>query len=398
MDIGNITVLRGPDRVRKRPAVIFSSDGIDGVACAVRSLLEIFAVEAQLGYCRQLCVQQNGAELIISGDDRGIYLGRESSEDWVWKSLFCDIHAASAYAPDESGLYFGLQDIAHHMLYSDPTGQTPDWLPDEIGMFELCAIQYASEYMEVQVCRDGQKTVLHFEKGYPTGEARREKATDGHGTSFRFRPDGEVFKETILPASFFCKTLNAFAVLSPGLRCRYINDETGEEAVFCCPRGLQDYAEQGDAIIPAYVSKQKAVGKERYNRAAYEACVEVAVGYAPYKGSVTCLHNFRELPQGGTHCEQLKKQVVRAFCDAFRRDMADTEDVTFEWLAKHLRIVLATWCAPRCTVWGSGARTSIENKMIADMTYDAAGSELCNYVFTHRKVFGELLQLLRETP
>jgi DNA gyrase/topoisomerase IV subunit B len=184
-------------------------------------------------------------------------------------------------------------------------------------------------------------------------------------------------------------------VLSPGLECRYINVKTGNEVVFFYPRGLRDYVEAADAAIPAYVRKCEAEGKERYNRATYEACVEVAIGYAPYGGSVTCFHNFRKLPHGGAHCERLKEQIARAFNDAFRRDMAQTETVTFEQLEKHLRIILATWCTPRFTVWGSGARMSIENKMIADMTHDAAGSELSQYVFSYRDDFRELMAAVR---
>lgn len=391
-----IAVLRGPDRVRQRPAVIFSSDGIEGVACAVRSLLEIFVVEAQLGWCQHLCVRQNGAELTISGDDRGIELGADTGNDAVWKKLFCEISAAPAYAPNDSAFSFGLQDPAHDALYADEKEQTAGCLPDEIGLWELCAIQCVSEWMEVQAKRNGRKTTLRFEKGYPIGAACTVKTEEDSGTRFRFRPDRTVFTETTLPENFFRETLNAFAALSPGLQCRYINDELGTEEVFSYPSGLQDYVEAAEAPVPAYVRKIRAEGKERYNRAQYEACVEVAISYAPCQGSIKCFHNFRELHWGGSHCQILKEQLCRAFNDAFRRHMADAEELTFEQLAPHLRMVLATWCTPRCTVWGSGARESIENRLIADMTYDAAGSELCRYVFAHRETFREVLDMLHD--
>lgn len=391
-----IVVLQGPDRVRKRPAVIFMSDEIEGVQNAVRILLEIFAVEAQLGRCKHLLVKQNGADLEISGDDRGIYLGQDNGDDSVWKNTFCELYAASACAPDESGYSFGLRDASHCALYGDEIKPNSIYLPTEHGLFELCAIQYASEYMDVCVNRDGVKSTLHFQKGYNIGGILNEATEEQNGTCFRFKMDREVFTQTVLPASFFTETLDAFAMLSPGLNCKYVNAVTGKEVEFFYPHGMKDYVQAKGSTAPVYIKKIEAKGKERYNRAEYEACVEVAIGDTSFTGNTRCIHNFRELTYGGTHYEQLQKQVCRAFNDCFQSCIASDDSLTFDELSKHLTVILATWCSPYCSVWENGIRLSIKNKLITDMTYDAVGRAFCDYVYAHRETLQRIVDAILE--
>lgn len=393
MDQQKIVILKGPDRVRKRPAVIFGADDITGVESAVTSLLEIFATEAQLGYCKNITVRQNGAVLEISGDDRGLYLGQDKQDDSVWQNIFCDFFAGSAYAPDDSGYSFGLTDSSHHHLYGDEKKINCLLCPEEPCFMELCAVQYASNFMDVTVVRDDIKSVLHFQKGYNVGGICREQTVVANGTCLRFEPDGEVFTETVIPTSFFADILQRFAILSPGLKCTYINMQNDVQWCFCYPGGITEYVTGGKST-PVYSRAITAKGKDRYNRAEYEACVQLAIGLAPGEGEFSCLHNFKDLTAGGSHCEVAKEGICDAFWDAFRKDFEEQAELSYEEIGQHFRVVLVSWCSPRCTQWENGTRKSICNKMITDMAEDLTGRELENHIYREREAYRPVIEAM----
>lgn len=384
MKNNTIVTLKGPDRVRKRPAVIFLSDGIEGAQNAVRGIMDIFVTEARLGRCKHLNVRQTGGDLVISGDDRGLYLGQDSRDDAVWENIFCRMHVLPAGRPDESNYTLGLWDHAHHTLYGDEPAPNSIYYPEDIGFFDLCAVQYASAYMDVTTIRDGIRSRLQFRQGHPVHPIHHEPTADPSGTCFRFALDPAVFRETVLPASFFTDTLKRFAMLAPGLFCTYYSGETGQQEIFYFPGGSADYAQRHTAAgLPVYSKRIQAKGKDRYDRAQYEACVELVIGYTPSQAEALCLHNFRELSCGGTHYTQVQNQICRALQDCFHSDFSD-DPWAFQELSRHLTIILATWCSPYCSAWENGSRLSITNRMITDMAYDAAGKDLRDYVYAHK--------------
>lgn len=395
MKENQITILTGPDRVRKRPSVVFHSNDLEGAQTAVRSLLDIFAAEAQMGHCKNICVKQDGAELEISGDDRGIYLGQDTAGDTKWKEIFCTMYPLPACPPNKSGYSFELIDDTHHLLYGE--GKTSDsiFFPENAGFMDLCALQSVSAHMNVVVNRNGISSMLHFERGYNIGGMRSEPTSQANGTCFQFALDQEVFTQTVIPADFFWETLQAFAMLSPGLRCTYENT-SGQTAFFYYSDGISEYVQKkySGSSIPVYHKKIEEKGRERYDRAEYMACVDIAIGYTPEAGSVRCFHNFRELTCGGTHLDELKKQICRAFHDCYRYHRADNTANDFDEIIKHLTIVLATWCSPRCTLWENATRQSIQNKLVTDMTHDAVAAEFCNYLYRYKREYSNLVDAI----
>ena len=389
-----IVKLTGPERIRKRPAVLFLSDDLAGAEYAVRILLNIFVSEAQLGYCSSIAVKQNGSNLEISGDDRGIYLGQDTGDDMKWKNIFCSLDLLPACPPDESGYSFGLMDYSHNRLYGDDQAYDSIFFPDELGYMELYAVQCASAYVDVLVNRNGIHSELHFARGYHVGGMDSKPTTENNGTRFRFSLDREVFTQTEIPSDFFLETLKAFSVLCPGLKCSYTNTD-GLSETFYYPNGLLDYVQfkQGENAVPVFCKKINAKGRDRYNWCEYEACVDVAIGYTPDAGSIKCFHNFRMLTYGGSHLEELKKQICRGFNVCYSTPQIELRD--FDEIEKHLTIILATWCSPRATVWGNGMRLSIQNRMIEDMTYDAVGSAFCDYLYQQKEHYRNLLDVIR---
>lgn len=208
-----ITILKGADRVRRRPAVIFSSDDIHGVEHAIRLLLELFSTEAKLGYCKSLTVVHNKDEVTISGDDRGIYLG-EGTDDPIWQSIFCEIFAGPRTISEGAPYTFSLPDVSHATLFGEAPSRKETWFPENVGFMDICAAQYASSFMNVDVVRAGVKYRLEFKKGYYIGGLQAEHTDEHSGTIFHFAMDPEVFSEVIISDQFFVETLINYAMLS----------------------------------------------------------------------------------------------------------------------------------------------------------------------------------------
>lgn len=228
MKIDKIVVLRGPDRIRKRPAVVFGSAGVEGVHRAVEWLLNMFMT----GYAKHINVIHSGAQIEISADDQGLYLGQDTGNDQIWQDIFCDFALLSAYAPDENGYNYSLMKTGRQELFGDEAKEPVD-VPVKVGAFEMCAIQYASAYMDVTVVRDGSKSVLHFKKGYAQGNMVCQSTEEPSGTRIRLAMDPEVFVETELSSQWLCRTLQSYTMLSPGLRCTYHNVLEDVEESYC---------------------------------------------------------------------------------------------------------------------------------------------------------------------
>lgn len=388
MTVERISFLRGPDRVRKRPAVVFGSHEADGVQRAVLQLLNLFVTEAQLGHVKNMRIVHDGDQIDISADDQGLYLGQDTGDDRVWREIFCDFALASAYAPDENDYRYSLMRTGRQELYGE-AAEPSIFLPQEVGAFDLCAIQYASAFMDVTVVRNGIKSILHFEKGYAQGDMICYPTEEPSGTSLHFAMDPEVFTHTQLPGQWFRETLQRYAILSPGLTCHYHNASDSLQETYCYSGGAIDYI-HGKGAISTFQKRIVAQGKERYDRPEYEACVEVTVGYTPGRGEALCLHNFQEI-MGGKHWEQLKNDVCCTFNQYFHRDAAN-EPLTFDELSRHLTVVLSTWCPPRHSLWANGTRTCIENQLIADMTHDALKNGFDDFVQGHAAAFSHVME------
>ena len=380
MDDQKITILKGPDRVRRRPTVVFLSDGIEGVQCAVHSIIKIFATEAQQQRCAWLKVVHSGTQLEFSGDDRGFYLGQDTDSDDVWQNLFCQLYAAAAFAPTTSEAALDLTDDPNGFYY----GKQP---ADEYRSLEMYAFQCVCKYLEVISVRDGYESTLRFEKGYNIGGLQKKPSAAPCGTTFRFEPDPEVFTETQLPEAYFREMLEAFALLIPGFHCTYING-AGEATDYVYPKGMTDYIGQHSSE-PVYHSNMWAKGRERYNSAEYTAYLEVAVGFTPNAGLVRCYHNLEELPCGGTHMEQLQKRLHEVFDLCCRKELTG---LTSGELAKHLTVILATRCAPAVTAWVNGTRKSIKNRLITDMAQDAIDEAFENGLYQNKTLCQSLVK------
>ena len=175
----SITSLKGADRVRKRPAVIFGSDGLEGCEHAVFEILSNSIDEAREGFgSRIVTTRYEDGSFEVQDFGRGMPVDFNQKEGrYNWELIFCELYAGGKYNTLEGESY----------EYS-------------LGLNGLgaCATQYSSEYMDVEVKRDGFRYTLHFEHGENVGGLQKEPyAKKDTGTVVRWKPDLQVFLSLI---------------------------------------------------------------------------------------------------------------------------------------------------------------------------------------------------------
>ena len=148
-DNESITMLKGPDKVRKRPGVIFGSDGLDGCAHSVFEIISNSIDEARAGYGSKIVVtryQDNSIEVEDFG--RGCPVDFNKNENrYNWELVYCELYAGGKYNSNDDNYAYSLG----------------------LNGLGLCATQFASSYMDVEIIRDGFQYNLHFEKGVNVG-------------------------------------------------------------------------------------------------------------------------------------------------------------------------------------------------------------------------------------
>ena len=147
----SITQLKGADRVRKRPGVIFGSDGLEGCQHAVFDIISNSIDEAREGHGKIINVTRFENNIFEIED-----FGRGCPVDWNeaegrynWELVFCELYAGGKYRNNQGENY-------EYSLGLNGLGS--------------CATQYASEFMDVTIYRDSRKYSLHFEKGEIVGK------------------------------------------------------------------------------------------------------------------------------------------------------------------------------------------------------------------------------------
>ena len=299
----SISQLKGADRVRKRPGVIFGSDGLEGCEHAVFEILSNSIDEAREGFGNIITVTLY--------DDKSIEVedfGRGCPVDWNpaekrfnWELVYCELYAGGKYKNDDGGDY----------EYS-------------LGLNGLgaCATQYASEYMDVTVWRDGNKYSLHFAKGKIKGKMLVEPSDRKKtGTTTRWKPDIEVFTDINIPESYFLDILRRQAVVNAGVTFRFraqhgVKFETTE---FCYKNGIADYVAElaGESPLtqPYYIETERK-GKDREDKPEYKVRMSAAFCFSNRTNAIEYYHNSSWLEHGGAPDAAAKTAFVYAI-DAY---------------------------------------------------------------------------------
>ena len=297
-----ITMLKGEDRVRKRPAVIFGSDGIEGCEHSVFEIISNAVDEAREGYGDVINVSYDRDRTVTVEDfGRGVPLGWNEKEGrYNWELVYCELYAGGKYNNNDAGVY-------EYALGLNGLG--------------AAATQYSSEFMTVKSYRGDEMSEIMFKKGKPDGEltkyplSRREKRT---GTVVMWRPDLEVFTDTEIPFEYFDTMLDKQAVVNAGLRFNLTyTDKDGDvtEKTYYYERGIEDYISKlagESSLTEPHLIKFEARGRDRADKPEYNLKAEAAFCFSNTVNVIEYYHNSSFLEHGGSPDKATRTAFVYA--------------------------------------------------------------------------------------
>ena len=222
----SISALKGAERVRKRPGVIFGSDGLEGCEHSVFEIMSNAIDEAREGHGRLITVTRFADRSIqVEDQGRGCPVDwNENEQRFNWELVFCELYAGGKY--------------------DNTSGDNYEY---SLGLNGLgaCATQYSSEYFDATIWRDGFKYTLHFEKGENIGGLHKEPTDRGKktGSLFHWKPDPEVFTDVDIPVEYYLDVMKRQSVVNAGITFRFRNQVGGkcETTDFLYEYGIVDY-------------------------------------------------------------------------------------------------------------------------------------------------------------
>lgn len=298
-DYGNdsITMLKGADKVRKRPAVIFGSDGLDGCEHSVFEVISNSIDEARAGYGQKIIVTHyRNHDIEVEDFGRGCPVDFNNNEQrYNWELVYCELYAGGKYDDTAESYEFSLG----------------------LNGLGLCATQFSSEFMDVEIIRDGFKYNLHFEKGENVGGLHKEPCSRKQtGTKTRWRPDLEVFTDIAVSDEYFCDILKRQAVVNPDILFIFRSEnETGDfnETEFIYENGITDYVSEisGDKAMTSvqHWTAEKR-GRDRDDKPEYKVKLDVAVTFSNKIKLAEYYHNSSFLEHGGSPEDAVKRAFV----------------------------------------------------------------------------------------
>ena len=353
-DNTSIQSLKGADRVRKRPAVIFGSDGIEGCQHSVFEILSNSIDEAREGHGSKIIVTRyKDGSVSIEDFGRGIPVDyNEREKCYNWELVFCELYAGGKYQNNDGENY-------EYSLGLNGLG--------------LCATQYSSEYMDAEIYRDGQKFTLHFEKGKNKGGLKKEPTTRKQtGSKITWRPDREVFTDTQISLEYFQEAMRRQAVVNPRVLFvlkNQVSASSFETFEYTYEEGITDYLKEivGEAAMTSVktVSDEKR-GRDREDMADYKVKMSVAFCFSNKVNMIEYYHNSSFLEHGGSPEKAVKSAFV-AQIDAYlkqnNRYLKNESKISFQDVEDCLVLVSSSFSTQ--TSYENQTKKAITNKFIA---------------------------------
>ena len=353
---GSISQLKGADRVRKRPGVIFGSDGLDGCEHAVFEILSNSIDEAREGYGKLITLTYyKDGSIEVADNGRGCPLDWNSVEKrWNWELVFCELYAGGKYNNLDGGDYefsLGLNGLGS------------------------CATQYASAYMDVTVLRDGNKYTLHFKKGKPVGKKGQELQiepadTKKTGTTIRWLPDLEVFTDINIPEEYFDDVLHRQAVVNAGVtfRLRIERDKGFDTRDYLYENGIMDYvaelAGENPLTAPVFIQAERK-GRDREDKPEYKVKLSAAFCFSKTDTALEYYHNSSWLENGGAPDKAVRLAFTSAidnYIKGLGKYQKNESAIKFQDVQDCL--ILVTNCFSTQTSYENQTKKAINNRFI----------------------------------
>lgn len=357
-DNESITMLKGPDKVRKRPGVIFGSDGLDGCAHSIFEVISNSIDEARAGFGSKIIVTRYRDHSVEVEDfGRGCPVDYNKNEErYNWELVYCELYAGGKYDAEADNYAYSLG----------------------LNGLGLCATQFASAYMDVEVVRDGYQYNLHFEKGENVGGLQKTPAKKKQtGTKTHWLPDLDVFTEIHVSDEYYCDTLRRQAVVNPNLLFVYRKEESDgsfTERKFLYENGIADYVGEiaGETALTSIQNWScQREGKDREDKPSYKVKLGVAVTFSNQVQRVEYYHNSSWLEHGGSP-EKAVKQAFVSQLDIYLRNnnkyLKNESKLKYEDIEASLVLVSSSFSTQ--TSYENQTKKAITNKFIYEAMTD----------------------------
>ena len=372
-DNESIRALKGAARVRKRPAVIFGSDGIDGCEHSMFEILSNSIDEAREGFGDTIIITRfldNSIEVEDFG--RGIPVDyNEHEKKYNWELVFCELYAGGKYKNNTGGDY----------EYS-------------LGLNGLgaCATQYSSEYMDVEVLRDGYKYELQFEAGENIDGMKKTKFRHRHtGTTIRWKPDIKVFTDIDIPLDFYKETLRRQAVVNSGVKFvlkNEISKEEFEEFEFLYENGIVDYikelTEEKEFTGVHYIETERS-GRDREDLPEYKLKMSFAFCFDNEFSTTEYYHNSSFLEYGGSPDKAVRNAFVYAIDQYLKaNNKYNKSEGKIQYSDVQDSLVLVSNSYSTMTSYENQTKKAINNKFIQDAMTEFLREQLAIYFIENK--------------
>ena len=351
----SISQLKGADRVRKRPAVIFGSDGIEGCEHAVFEILSNSIDEAREGYGKEITVTRyldGSIEVLDHG--RGMPMDFNEKEGrYNWELLFCEMYAGSKYDTNAGGTY-------EYSLGLNGLG--------------LCATQYASEYMEAEVHKNGCCYKMNFKEGNPVGELIKEPYDKRDtGTRIHWKPDLKVFTDIDIPLEYYQEVIKRQSVVNSGVKF-ILKDQKSASSFnkyeYYYDDGIVDYVKEiagENAFSSVQFWQTERKGRDRADMPDYKVKMNIALCFSNKVQFKEYYHNSSFLEHGGAPEKAVKSAFVAqidSYLKANNKYLKSDAKITFQDIEDCLVIVISSFSTQ--TSYENQTKKAITNKFIQD--------------------------------
>lgn len=369
----DIVALKGPDRVRKRPAVIFGSDGLEGCQHSVFEILSNSIDEAREGFGDKIIITRFLDKSVeIQDFGRGIPVDyNEKEKNYNWFLVFCTLYAGGKYNTNNGGSY-------EYSLGLNGLG--------------LCATQFASEYMEAEIHRDGWCYKLNFKKGKAVGEMEKEKYTKRDtGSRIKWRPDLKVFTDIDIQLEYYQSTIKRQAIVNAGVKFilkNQLNKTQFETFEYCYTDGITDYVKEiaGDnAMTSVQTWKAERVGRDRDDLNDYKVLINSALCFSNKNQLKEYYHNSSWLEHGGAPEKAVRNAFtyqIDAYLKANGKYVKNDPKIKFEDIEDCMILVISSFSTQ--TSYENQTKKAITNKFIQEAMTDFFKHQLEIYFIENR--------------
>ena len=354
----SMTLLKGPDKVRKRPAVIFGSDGLDGCQHAAFEIISNSIDEAREGFGNKIIVTRYADHSIEVQDfGRGLPVDYNNKEKrYNWELAFCEMYAGSKYDTNNNGSY-------EYSLGLNGLG--------------LCSTQFASDYMEAEIHTGGYRYTLNFKKGFIVGDmVKEEYSKKDTGTRIKWLPDLDVFTDINIPLEYFQDTLKKQAVVNAGVKFILKNQvgKSFETYEYIYENGIEDYVKEcvgNDALTSVQTWQGDAVGRDREDLPDYKLKMNISLTFSNKIQLKEFYHNSSFLENGGSPDKATRLGFVAQIDSYLKQNnkyQKNDSKITFQDIEDCLVLVISSFSTQ--TSYANQTKKAITNKFIQDAMTD----------------------------